>query len=229
MNNVIYILLCSLLFSCSTNTVHLNTRYLSENNIEVIESALKEKNFTVKTNNLPFPRGIQQSSIIYSPLTKNENVVEEIVSILSQIGFDISAIDPIESGNHWYRRSNFGLFIVPEGVKVNNQIARQDLALEYKAKDCGSSIQLKLNIDGTYEFTPLELPNNNANHLKGHWRITGYPYIELQSIDKTTWFFFIINQTVMSDKVSNINIISLKPADIYNKIPNCEFVHGTRI
>jgi len=51
-------LLSITLLSCSSTDVHLYTRYLSDTEIEKISSKLKESNFSVVINTLPFPETI---------------------------------------------------------------------------------------------------------------------------------------------------------------------------
>jgi hypothetical protein len=68
-----------------------------------------------------------------------------------------------------------------------------------------------------------------TDHLKGFWKLTSYPYMELSSQNERWLFYFEIEQKVETDKVSNIDIIELKPADKYKFFPDCSFVFGIRV
>ena len=112
------------LLACSSTQVHLYTRYLSDTEIEKISLKLDESNFKVVTNTHSFPEEIQQSTLLYSPFIKGEKTLDVLINSLSDMGWAISNVEALVSGNHWYSKNSVGLFLLPEGVKQKDKIAR---------------------------------------------------------------------------------------------------------
>ncbi|XPF94889.1 hypothetical protein ACM9HF_02435 [Colwellia sp. RE-S-Sl-9] len=217
------------LLACSSTEVHLYTRYLSDIEIEKISLKLDQSNFNVVTNNLSFPETIHQSTLLYSPFIKGDKTLDTLINSLSEIGWTIPSVEALVSGNHWYSKNSVGLFLLPEGIKQKDKIANQDLANDYESRNCDTLVSLRINKDNTYLLTFANKTHERTDHLKGHWKIRSYPYIEFTSFNERWWFYFEIEQKVESDKVSKINIIELKPVDRYPFFPNCSFANGVRI
>jgi hypothetical protein len=217
------------LLACSSTEVHLYTRYLSDTEIEKISLKLDESNFKVVTNTHSFPEEIQQSTLLYSPFIKGEKTLDVLINSLSDMGWAISNVEALVSGNHWYSQDSVGLFLLPEGVKQKDKIANQDLANDYESQNCDTLVNLRLNKDNTYQLSFTNKNKERTDHLKGSWKIRSYPYIELTSFNERWWFYFEIEQKVESDKVSKVNIIELKPLDLYPFFPKCSFANGVRV
>jgi hypothetical protein len=222
-------LLSITLLSCSSTDVHLYTRYLSDTEIEKISSKLKESNFSVVINTLPFPETISQSTLLYSPFIQGDKTLDLLIKSLANIDWDIPNVESLVSGNHWYSKNSVGLFLLPEGIKQKDRIAIQDLANNYDSSNCDTLVSLNLNKNNTYRLSFTNKINERTDHLKGTWKIRSYPYIELTSSNQRWWFYFEIEQKVETDQVSKINIIELKSIDRYSFFPNCSFVNGIRI
>jgi len=223
------VLISIALLACSSAEVHLYTRYLSDAEIDKISSKLEESIFKVVTNTLAFPETIDQSTLVYSPFIKGDKTLDLLINSLSNMGWTIPNVEALVSGNHWYSKNSVGLFLIRDGVKQNNRIAIQDLANNYESRNCDTIVTLNLNKNNTYRLSFSNNINERKDHLKGVWKIRGYPYIELTSLNERWWFYFEIEQKVETDKVSKINIIELKPVDRYSFFPNCSFVNGIRI
>jgi hypothetical protein len=126
------------------------------------------------------------------------------------------------------------LLLIPEGIKQQGEIASQDLAHEYVSRDCDASqlnsgVKIQLNRDNTYQMVFTQDTAESTDHFKGFWKITSYPYMELSSQNERWFFYFEIEQKLETDKVSNIDIIELKPADKYKFFSDCKFVFGIRV
>lgn len=228
MKIIITILFCVILSACSSTKVHLYTRYLSDADIAKIKQKLEKENFDVETNTLIFPSSVQQSTILHSLFLQDEKALDIVANVLTELGWPIDRIKPVVEGNHWYLKNSMGLLIVPEGAKPQGQIAPQDLVLEYKSQDCNTPLMMHLNRDGSYNFIFKDPAANAESHAKGHWKITSYPYIELLSLNEAWIFYFEIETKTEVDKVSEIDIIELKPIDEYEPFAGCSFVHGLR-
>ena len=223
------IILSITLVACSSTEVHLYTRYLSDIEIEKISSKLEESNFKVVPNTLSFPENIYQSTMIYSPFIKGEKTLDTLIQSLFDVGWSIPNVEALVSGNHWYSKDSVGLFLLPEGVKQTDKIANQDLANDYESRHCDTTVIIRLNKNNTYQLSFTNKINERTDHLKGSWEIRSYPYVELTSFNERWWFYFEIEQKIVSDEISKIEIIELKPVESYSFFPNCSFVNGVRI
>ena len=90
-------------------------------------------------------------------------------------------------------------------------------------------MKIQLNRDNTYQMFFTQEAAGSTDHLNGFWKLTSYPYMKLSSQNERWWFYFEIEQKVETDKMSNIDIIELKPADNYKLFPDCRFVFGIRV
>jgi len=218
MKLVIVTLICGFIFACSSTKVHLYSRYLSEQESAEITTAIEDQGFDVIANTLAFPDEIQQSTILYSPFVQKENGVDILIVILNKKGWTIPTVQPLFTGNHFYTQDSVGLFLLPDGIGQSDKIAAQDLVNVYQSNQCESSIAF------IYEN---EKPEGIAA-LKGVWKMTSYPYIELTSPNDNWSFYFEIQQKIETDVASKIKITELAPVDTHYAFPDCSFVYGQR-
>ena len=218
------------LTACAAPTkVHLYGRYLSESNIKNITDTLEESGFDVEANQHEFPTNLNQSTILYSPLIKDRDAVTTLVSQLSELNIAIFDTQPLFEGKHFYTRNNLGLFILPDGTTLREQINERDVANEYHSFDCENHITLNLNANKTYELLMDKLPYpKESDYLTGIWRITQYPYISLGPKEGYEWFYFEIQQDSEIDKLGTINQVKLIGQDEYSYLHFCDFVYGVR-
>jgi hypothetical protein len=228
MGKLLVMLVCVLLIGCSSTKIHLYSRYLSNYEIKTVSENIENLGFDVEINTLPFPVEINESTLIYPVIFNYDEDLDGLTSSLSLLGWPISNKELLVNGNHWFQNSA-GLFILPEGVQQDDKIPPQDLANEYESKNCEKPLKIKLNSDNTYQFFFTEMPNNRSDYLKGQWKLTSYPYIELISFNERWLFYFEIERKIEVDKVSEIDIMELIPQDKYEIFPNCSFVYGQRI
>jgi hypothetical protein len=145
--------------------------------------------------------------------------MESITNSLTKLGWVIPSVHSFVSGNHWYKKDSVGLFLLPEGAKQKDKMARQDLVNAYESRNCSISVKVYLNSDQTYQFVFAQKDEEQTDHLTGTWKMRSYPYIELTSNNKMWWFYFNIKQTTETDKVSEVEIVKLQPEDKYNFSP----------
>ena len=221
--------MCFFVLSCSSTKVHLYTRYLSADETEAVTKNLEQLGFDVIANSLFFPDEIEQSTLLYSPFIEGGNSINVLIDSLEKSGWGIPYIKPIFSGNHYYTKNSVGLLLLPEGVVKKDQVIRQDLANEYKSKECDAAIKLRLNNDASYQFLYPNNTDSQTEQLTGTWQITSYPYIELTSLNKVWRFYYEIQKNIETDVVGKIEVIELKPLDDHYTLPQCSFVYGIRI
>ena len=229
MKNFVSLLLCFTLVACSNTKVHLYTRYLSENEIEKISTILAHNNFKVVSNTLAFPDKTHQSTLLYSPFIQNVQSLDILSNALSTVGWPISSVQSLVMGNHWYKNDSIALLLVPEGLKTNDRIAVQDLINVYQSTNCHTSVSIRLNKDHSHQLFFEKNMDIRTDHLTGNWQVRSYPYIELTSFNERWRFYFEIEQKLLTDNVSAIALIELKPIDTYHYFPNCSFEYGIRV
>lgn len=222
-------LICFFLLSCSSTKVHLYTRYLSEQETDIITKALEEYDFEVVANSLDFPDDIQQSTLLYSPFVKGEDSLNILIDTLENLSWTVPVVQPLFAGNHYYTKNSVGLLLLPDGLKQSDKILPQDLVNDYEAKKCEISVKLRLNRDDTYQLSYSDASYSQPEHLKGSWNIPSYPYIKLISANKIWSFYFEIQKKIDIDLIGKIEIIQLKPVDKHHVFPNCSFTSGVRI
>lgn len=222
------VLLCFLLVSCSSTKLHLYTRYLSETEATEITKKLENANFDVVSNTLPYPDTVNESTLLYSPFIEHKEDLDNVLKLFATLGWNINSVNPLVSGNHWYKKNSIGILLLPKGLKQKDKIASQDLANIYESSNCNTSVKIQLNQNNTYQLLFDKTINKQTNHLKGTWKMRSYPYLELTSNNKMWWFYFKIEQKIIQDKVSKIEIIELHPEDKYKFFLGCSFVYGVR-
>lgn len=208
-------------------TIHLYSRYLLEPEAISIKNNLKASGLDVEVNQLPFPGDITQSTILYSPLIKDREAINTVMTQLVLLGYRIDDKQPLVSGKHFYTKNNLGLFILPERDTAAKRIA--DIANLYESTHCDHDLSLLLNKDGTYALTSDEISYpESTEYLKGVWRITQYPYISLGPVRGHEWFYFEVKREQDVDRLGRINKIQLIQQDKYESLNFCDFVYGLR-
>ena len=228
MKLVLLSMLSVVILGCTNHTtVHLYGRYLSETNIRTIKETLEKQDLRVEVNQFDFPSDIQQSTILYSPLLKNTELVSEISKQLSLLDYQIHQSQTLVSGKHFYTKNNLGLFVLPDNN--THQKHKIDIAKEYLSTNCEQSVSLHLKQDGSYQLSFEKLPfPKETDYLEGVWRITQYPYILLGSKQGYEWFYFRIENRQDSDRLGPIDKTLLIGADKYSMLYACDFVYGLR-
>jgi hypothetical protein len=224
------------LVACSTTKVYLYSRYLTDADIKMITAKLKALDFDVESNMLAFPDNVEQSTLLYSPFLSDRQGVTVLVAELAELGWQLPVVKMLVEGNHWYKKDNLALLLLPPGVKRNDKIVMQELVNKYESTHCETKSYIKLNRDGDYQMffeqsaleQFIELTKYQKDIVKGQWKITGFPYIELKSFNENGWFYFEIQQQTITDKIGEIDIITLKPMQNYPAFPHCSFVYGVR-
>lgn len=215
--------------SCSQTTVHLYSRYLSEQQIQVINDKLVAADFLVKPNQLKFPQSVIQSSLTYSPLIEDRNAVNNIVNVMSHIGWDIHQTSMLFVDNHWYKENSIALMLVPSGVNPQAITNPQNWANAYTSQNCEKERVINLNKNGQYQI--LTAKNQPLKHhiAEGKWTISQFPYLELQPTGADWRFYYVLESRLEVDKIGQIDIKKLNPMNNHSILANCSFVYGLRV
>lgn len=136
---------CCLLTACTSKTrVHIYGKYLSPEQAQIVSKELREENYQVKVNVLPFPESIATNTLVYAALANENHRVSDLISYLSQLGYDIESIRMIGAQNHEFTHNNVGLYLLPPGYVKRNEVYTIPLASEYGSTTCQDATNLRL-------------------------------------------------------------------------------------
>lgn len=216
---------CILLVGCSQSTVHLNNRYLNEQQTTQIVQIIEQNGAKAKLNQHPFPQRVSSNALIYSPMHRQPDLVNQLQRALTSNGWNIPSTIILVESNQWFTKSNIGLFLVRAGVEVGAGRSPADLAHDYQSVGCTDSYQVRLSANGHFQLQSDTLHNPLFN---GSWRLTGYPYIQLFHDDPYLNFYYKIEQTQANDIVGTVNLITLRPLSNSLWFPTCVLEYGVR-
>lgn len=214
------------LAGCTNTKVHLYTKYLSENESQKIAKEFEKNNFTVIENTLSIPEGITESTIIYSPLLQKREDLGITIDLLSNLGRSELKLESLVKGNHWYGKNSLGLVLLPKGVIDSDWQLNKELSHKYAGTDCDDRVELELQYNNLYKITYSH--NNQIKEIKGSWRVSSYPYLELSTENGSLPMYFEAIKKTEYDLIGKVNIIEIKPIQSYQIFSNCKFIYGLR-
>lgn len=230
---LIKVLLCTALIfgltACTSTTVHLNTRYISNVEADKLVTNIEATGMNVVANKHEFPQSIQHSTLLYSPLISDKQALDKLMQVLDESDWRVHSLQPLMANNHWFKKNSVGLYLLPDNVVPQNRQAKADLATQYTSHDCEQDISLTLSDNGDYQFTFSHPPENASAFSFGRWRVTEYPYIELVTADRMRSFYFEVKQLVEEDKISQIQVTRLHPMNQHLHLAKCKFEFGIRL
>lgn len=223
--NKLWCAFCVFLVGCSQSTVHLNNRYLNEQQTTQIVQIIEQSGAKIKLNQHPFPQRVNSNTLIYSPMHRQPDLVNQLQRRLISNGWNIPSTIIMVESNQWFTKSNIGLFLVPDGVEVGAGRTPADIAQTYQSLDCTDSFQLQLLLDGGFRLQGESLA---TQIYEGSWRITGYPYLQLYNDEPYFNYYYKVAQTQAKDMIGTVNIITLQPLSNSRWLPNCKLEYGVR-
>jgi len=223
------IFMALLLTGCSHTTVHLYSRYLSDEQINNISQTLIEQNFVVKTNQLSFPDSVTDSTLIFSPFMQDGHAVNILLETLSAQDWQIAHTSMLFADNHWYKENSIALMLLPKGINPQYQNQAQDWAKTYTSQTCETELTLKLDTDGRYQIFTADQSPLIHERAKGQWDLSQFSYMTFNVAELDWPFYFEAKTSKQHDLIGEIHIFELIPMDNYYFLDNCSFVFGQRI
>jgi len=217
-----------LLFGCSTTTVHIYGKYLSEPQQREIIAIVKEQGLQAELNELNFPASVSHSSIVYSPMMNDTKSIEALIPSLEQSGWPILSSSALFTDNHWFQKDTIGLFVVPDGVIPHAGESMVEIADSYRGMNCNQQLTLVLTRNGEYFFKDVHNKKVLEEFASGEWKIRSYPYIEMKANKGYWWFYFTVKKSETSDMVGKIDLTTLEPVNDYSVLKGCQFQTGIR-
>jgi hypothetical protein len=226
MYRTIIITILVFLAGCTNTKVHLYTKHLSEEDRVKVTKELERNNFTVIENTLSIPESINESTLIYAPFSVNMDHVNVALETLSKIGWTGIQSENFVKGNHWYKKNNFGLILIPEGLIKGDFQLNEELSQRYVGTDCDTYVEIELNSNNIY--TVKYKDGRKVITKKGSWKVTTYPYLELSVADGLMPMYFQAVKSTEQDIIGKVNLIEIEPLQSYQIFSNCKFRHGVR-
>lgn len=226
MSPKLIIVLLVLLAGCTNTKVHLYTKYLSEEEVQVVTKELESKRFSVIKNTLSIPNGVSESSVIYSPFLINMEHLDSALDALSKLGWTGIRLENFVKGNHWYGKNNFGLILLPEGIIRSEVKIVDELSQRYVGTDCDAQIEIELHSNSNYKIKYKD--GSKMITKNGSWKVSGYPYLELSNGDGLLPMYLQAVKRTEQDIIGKVNIVEIKPIQNYQIFSNCKFSHGVR-
>jgi|GEM_PF-1401320 len=224
MPNKLILLTCiSLVFfisGCSAPIIYLNDYDLKKSNFEKVKTSLEESGFNVKPISIKPPSNIKDSTIITGPKPTVKHSFHRLVSLLEDLGYSNIRITSVESGNHWYRGNNIGLYLFDDGIRSSPE---SEVIGKYATDNCESMVSLILSAEGNFNITYAD-----GNELLGEWLITSMPYLNLRNKRTGLNFYYQINVQEQSDLLGKVDVVTLFPLDDQYQIRDCIFYMGIR-
>jgi hypothetical protein len=230
MNSKMYrkIIITILVFlaGCTNTKVHLYTKYLSEEDRVKVTKELERNDFTVIENALSIPESINESTVIYAPFSVNMDHVNVALETLSKLGWTGIQSENFVKGNHWYKKNNFGLILIPEGLIKGELQLNEELSQRYVGTGCEAHVEIELHSNNIY--TVKYKDGSKVMTKKGSWKVTTYPYLELSVADGLMPMYFQAVKSTEQDIIGKVNIVEIAPLQSYQIFSNCKFRHGVR-
>jgi uncharacterized protein YceK len=227
-SRILFILTFVLLSGCSTTTVHIYGKYLTEAQQKEIVSIVKEQGLQAEVNELNFPTSVSHSSIVYSPMMNDTKSIEALIPSLEQSGWPIISSSALFTENHWFKKDTIGLFIVPDGVTPHSGTSMAEIANNYSGINCNQDLNLVLTSNGQYFFKDINNEQVPEEFASGEWKIRSFPYIEMKANKGYWWFYFTVKKSETTDVVGKINLTTLEPVNDYSVLRGCQFQLGIR-
>lgn len=217
-----FLIMTLLLSGCSsTPNIYLNERYLTETDITSVRSMLSEQGLSVEVVDIPFPNNVDTSTLMYSPLLSAETTLDTVLKTLEQEGYSSVTVIPLKQGNHLYKQNSVGLYLLPPGIK-SLAASEQSYAHRYHAEGCPNEPSLALKRDKTFIY------ESKGNQLVGRWEVPDMPYLRLYSKQPYINFYYRVSNETRSDKLGDVDIVSLTPMSDSSNIAACQMVYGVR-
>lgn len=206
-------LLC--LSACSSPTIYLNDYDLTQDNFRRVKTELEDHGYVVESVSVQPPDTITESTIITGPRPTVLDNFRGLYDILEKLGYPNMAIQAIESGNHWYRGDNIGLYLFDQGARTEH---RRMVIGTYTSKACTSQLTMTLNESSTVEIT-----SDEGLRITGNWSIQSMPYIHLTSDTTYLHYYFEIIVAESTRTSAAPGHIRLVPLEGQSKLLNCSF------
>lgn len=216
--------LLMLLTACSSKTqVHLYAKYLSDEETAEVINKLDKANFDIAINQLDFPKSVNDNAIVYAPSSNSRKRLDNLMVTLTSLGFNVSNASLIVANNHSFTANNVGVFLLPDGVRVEHKLEgshqyQLPLINEYGAIDCQHATTLYLKESNEF-FIEVDIwqedkQQYSAKYFEGNWQLTENNQLILSNNSWSEPLIFNKKTYVENKHKSNWRVVSFTPVEM---------------
>ncbi|MCF6226592.1 MAG: hypothetical protein L3J22_09880 [Xanthomonadales bacterium] len=215
------------LSACATTNIHLFTQSVEPVELERISVKLRSEGFNIKLNELQ-PPDFQSATIIYSPAHPKFSDIEEILQLLSKLGYPNILPVAVSKENNSYTGNNIGLYVGNSNPIKNAEPSVHQLPTEFAGYCQKDDASLTLSFDGNFKvkiirWTKKEQEKEQEKiQLNGTWKRVGET-IELYFAD--TKVQLQINDLKQIETDGLHRRIQLIANETGHTLTNCKFTH----
>lgn len=143
--------------SSTVSTVHLFSKYMTEEETQQAQTWFTEKGYVVETNSHPFPNGIYQSTLVFSPGLRSYTEIQPLVDAYRNETGQPLGTRYFGSGKHRFTKDNIGVYIFGSRKPMTPEEYKVSMMVEYAAVKCDK-----------YEFAYLNLKEDSFELLIGN-------------------------------------------------------------
>jgi len=219
----------AILTGCASPTaVHIYGKYLENEDRNQLQEKLLALGYDVQINELDVPVDVQNNSVLYSLMLKDNKAVEQITDVAQQSGFKVTSHLPLTRSNHWYTKDSVALILFPESASSERFYA-QDLQVTFKSSGCEQNYTMEFNADGSYQLSGYDWSEEEQRYLSGNWFYRQYPYVELKFKEGGhSHTYFEIKTSNEQDQISKIDYIRLTSLNPSMFLFDCVLENGQR-
>lgn len=208
----------------SAPKVHVFGKYLSDEQKSAVEKSFLDNEYDVTFNQLAFPKGISQNTVVYNAEPGSKSHTRNIIELVESLGYPVEATNLILADSHSFTIGNLGLYLVPEGANAllqRNQDYDPELHNEYGAVNCLHSATLTL---GDYEKFSIEVEKWDkakqdyiVDKVSGEWQLMNSDYLKLTSEALINDLYFTKKKEQTEIAGRNMKVVKFVPMNGYHE------------
>ena len=214
-----YLLLLTtlLLTGCQKANIYLYGKHISEQEAAKLTAEFEQAGYRVEVNQHAFPKEVSSTSLLYSPLLRNRESINEVQNLLIKQGLEVNSISSLIKGNHLVTKDAIAVFVVsdPRGI-----VAPVVKGQAYSSHKCDSEYHIDIASTKTAEVSEQE------SKKKVVWRLLANQEIFQMTDDRGYNFNYEIHKSVSQTPVGVVDEITLKPVVRNSWFGDCEFYSG---
>ena len=158
-----------LLIGCAQQHAFISANGVKPSKINALSQQLEAQGWQVTLTQLEIPAEFSDTSIAMNPAQQNQDAIEQLITLLQQLGFNQPQTYKFAEGKHFYSIDNIGLYI-----RGSQSTATPPNWL--RSDNCtGGDTLLALNPGGnvTLEHEVLDTELEQLDSYQGQWQFDG--------------------------------------------------------
>lgn len=208
-----------LLVGCQKPEVYLYSKYISQQEVQHLSQEFEDAGYKVEVNSLPFPQGISDTSILFSPMLKDRKNVDKAVGVLNDQGLEVNSISSLVEGSHFVTKNALAVFIVSDLDVFESPLQSGQT---FASKNCDTEYEIHITANHSAEVT------QSGKKVGVSWQLLANQ--EIFQLTKSNGngpnYNYDIYKSVSRTPVGVVDEITLKPILWNTWFGDCEFYYG---